>query len=48
MEPTDYQCEICGEALDYCTCLRCAECETLYEESEEVCPRCGCAEVAGS
>jgi hypothetical protein len=28
-------CELCHERVDYCSCLRCMDCEELFLDSEE-------------
>lgn len=41
-------CELCGEDIDYCNCLRCDSCEELFLVGElktgpaesELCPTC--------
>lgn len=40
----DETCVLCSEKVTYCGCLRCQECEQLFEESEDPevdCPHCG-------
>lgn len=45
----DELCEVCGEPVDYCPCVRCMTCELLYldsvvmkydKEGWPICPTC--------